>query len=72
MIRTGDILEGKYKILDKIGQGGMSKVWLAMDTTLNKQWAVKEINKRNEEYQRTVNEHQTLTEIDIMKKLSRV
>lgn len=70
MIRTGDILEGKYKILDKIGQGGMSKVWLAMDTTLNKQWAVKEINKRNEEYQRTVNEHQTLTEIDIMKKLS--
>ena len=70
MIRQGDILEGKYKILEKIGQGGMSKVWLAMDMTLNKQWAVKEIDKRKEEYKKTVNEHQTLTEIDIMKKLS--
>lgn len=70
MLRQGDVLEGKYKILEKIGQGGMSTVWLAMDTTLNKQWAVKEIDKRKEEYKRTVNEHQTLTEIDIMKKLS--
>lgn len=48
----------------------MSKVWLAMDMKLNKQWAVKEIDKRKEEYKRTVNEHQTLTEIEIMKKLS--
>lgn len=70
MLRVGDILEGKYKILEKIGQGGMSRVWLAMDTKLNKQWAVKEINKRSEEYVKTVNEHKTLTEIDIMKKLS--
>lgn len=70
MLRPGDILEGKYKILEKIGQGGMSKVWLAMDTKLNKQWAVKEIDKHKEEYKRTVNENQTLTEIEIMKKLS--
>lgn len=70
MLRPGDILEGKYKILEKIGQGGMSKVWLAMDTKLNKQWAVKEIDKHKEEYKRTVNEDKTLTEIEIMKKLS--
>lgn len=70
MIRAGDVLEGKYKILEKIGQGGMSTVWLAMDTKLNKQWAVKEINKKTVEYSETVNEYRTLTEINIMKRLS--
>ena len=70
MIKAGDILEGKYKILEKIGTGGMSTVWLAMDTTLNKQWAIKEINKHTVEYRSTVNEDQTLSEIEIMKKLS--
>ena len=70
MIRAGDILDGKYKILERIGSGGMSTVWLAMDTTLNKQWAIKEINKHTVEYRSTVNEDQTLSEIEIMKKLS--
>ncbi|MED9903682.1 MAG: serine/threonine-protein kinase [Lachnospiraceae bacterium] len=41
--RTGTILEGKYEILKKIGQGGMSIVYVAMDIRLNKQWAIKEI-----------------------------
>ena len=45
MINRGDILDGKYELLKLIGRGGMSKVWLAMDTHLNKQWAVKEIDK---------------------------
>lgn len=39
------MLGGKYEILKKIGQGGMSIVYLAMDIRLNKQWAVKEIKK---------------------------
>ena len=30
-------------VLKLVGQGGMSKVYLAMDKRLNKQWAVKEI-----------------------------
>lgn len=48
MEREGMILDGKYEILKKIGQGGMSVVYLAMDTRLNKQWAVKEIrNDKN-------------------------
>ena len=41
MLRPGDILNNKYEILTIIGQGGMSKVWLAKDLNLNKQWAVK-------------------------------
>lgn len=45
MTRAGTILGGKYEILKKIGQGGMSIVYVAMDTRLNKQWAIKEIKK---------------------------
>lgn len=45
MIRAGTVLGGKYEILKKIGQGGMSIVYIAMDIRLNKQWAVKEIKK---------------------------
>ncbi|WP_255247537.1 serine/threonine protein kinase [Paucisalibacillus globulus] len=41
----GSVIDGKYEILKMIGKGGMSKVYLAMDQRLNKQWAVKEIDK---------------------------
>ena len=43
MTELGTVLDGKYEILKKVGQGGMSVVYLAMDNRLNKQWAVKEI-----------------------------
>ena len=45
MAAAGQVIEGKYEILKLVGQGGMSKVYLAMDRRLNKQWAVKEIRK---------------------------
>ncbi|MDR1797997.1 MAG: serine/threonine protein kinase [Clostridiales Family XIII bacterium] len=45
MAEIGEILEGKYEILKQIGKGGMSRVYLAMDRRLNKQWAVKEIQR---------------------------
>ena len=69
MINRGDILDGKYEILKLIGRGGMSKVWLAMDTHVNKQWAVKEIDKTSKEYKNTVDEERTRREIEIMKRL---
>lgn len=69
MLQEGDILSGKYRILTEIGKGGMSKVWLSIDTALNKQWAVKEINKSTHEYKVSVDENQTLREIEIMKGL---
>ncbi|MDR1953825.1 MAG: serine/threonine protein kinase [Clostridiales Family XIII bacterium] len=46
MARIGDIIEGKYEILKQIGKGGMSRVYLAMDKRLNKQWAIKEIQRK--------------------------
>lgn len=46
MAEIGSVIAGKYEILTEIGHGGMSVVYLAMDTHLNKQWAVKEIRKK--------------------------
>lgn len=45
MLEIGSIVDGKYKILNKIGQGGMSIVYLAMNEKANKQWAIKEVRK---------------------------
>lgn len=33
---------GRYQILGKLGAGGTSTVYLAVDNVLHKQWAVKE------------------------------
>lgn len=49
MAEIGEVIEGKYEILKEIGRGGMSVVYLAMDKHLNKQWAVKEIRKKEME-----------------------
>lgn len=43
MLKEGTILDGKYEILKKIGEGGMSIVYLARNNRLNMQLAVKEI-----------------------------
>ena len=52
MLEIGSLLDGKYKILNKIGQGGMSIVYLAMNEKANKQWAVKEMRKeKNRNYE---------------------
>ena len=45
MVQIGDVIDGKYKILNKIGQGGMSVVYLAMNERANKMWAVKVLKK---------------------------
>lgn len=45
MLETGFLLDGKYKILNIIGHGGMSLVYLAINERANKTWAVKEIRK---------------------------
>ena len=45
MLEIGSLLDGKYKILNKIGQGGMSVVYLAMNEKENKQWAINEMRK---------------------------
>lgn len=70
MLRPGDILNNKYEILDLIGEGGMSTVWLATDRVVKRLWAVKDISKKDPKYKLTVNEQKTLSEINIMRKLN--
>lgn len=45
MLEVGSILDGKYKILSEIGHGGMSVVYLAINESANKTWAVKVVRK---------------------------
>lgn len=45
-LERGAVIDGKYEILKQIGKGGMSVVYLAMDLRLNKQWAVKVIQRK--------------------------
>ena len=41
MIEPGNILDGRYEIEDRIGQGGMSYVFRARDTKLDRTVAIK-------------------------------
>ena len=50
MLKLGAVLDGKYKIISVIGQGGMSTVYLARHQRLNKEWAVKEISREEQCY----------------------
>lgn len=69
MIATGTIIQNKYEILKLVGKGGMSKVYLAMDQNLNKQWAVKEIEKNNNLPNGNVLIQSALAEANMIKKL---
>lgn len=69
MAQIGDVIDGKYKILTQIGAGGMSKVYLAMDSRLNKQWAVKELEKKAHDKNNDVVIQSAIAEAGMMKKL---
>ena len=40
---NGQLLAGRYQLVNKIGQGGMGAVWRAFDTSLDREVAVKEL-----------------------------
>ena len=69
MTEIGTVIDGKYEILREIGRGGMSVVYLAMDTHLNKQWAVKEIRKRGSGRNDEIVVNSLLAEANLMKRL---
>ena len=69
MLEIGSLVDGKYKILNKVGQGGMSVVYLAMNEKANKQWAVKEVRKDGIKDFEVVKQG-LVAETDILKKLN--
>lgn len=69
MLQIGELVDGKYKILNKVGQGGMSVVYLAMNEKANKQWAVKEVRKDGVKDFEIVKQG-LVAEIDILKRLN--
>lgn len=69
MLEIGSLVDGKYKILNKVGQGGMSVVYLAMNEKANKQWAVKEVRKDGVKDFEVVKQG-LVAETDILKRLS--
>lgn len=68
MRKTGELIDGRYKILRKLGEGGMSVVYLAVNEKVNKHWAIKEVKKEGVENFETVHQR-LLTEADILKRL---
>ena len=67
MAEVGQLIDGKYEILAQVGKGGMSKVFLAMDRRLNKQWAVKEIQKHGRDENNEVFVQSAIAEANLIK-----
>lgn len=69
MLEIGSLVDGKYKILSQVGQGGMSVVYMAINEKANKTWAVKEVRKDGVLDFEAVKQG-LVAETDILKKLS--
>lgn len=69
MATIGQVIDDKYEILKLIGQGGMSRVYLAMDKRLNKQWAVKEIEKKVRDKNNEIVIQSAIAEANMIKQL---
>lgn len=68
MLELGSVIDGKYKILNEIGHGGMSTVYLAINEKANKPWAVKEVRKScRKDFQ--VIRQSLIMEMELLKKL---
>ena len=68
MLEIGSLLDGKYKILNEIGHGGMSVVYLALNERANKTWAVKEVRKDGGNDSTVVSQN-LVAETEMLKKL---
>ena len=69
MLEIGSIVDGKYKILNQIGKGGMSVVYLAINEAANKPWAIKEVRKDGTKDFEVVRQG-LIVETDMLKRLN--
>lgn len=69
MLEVGSLVDNKYKILNEIGHGGMSIVYLAINERANQTWAIKEVRKSGETKDDVV-EQGLIAEMNILKKLN--
>jgi len=69
VLTENTIVGGRYKIITRIGARGMSDVYLSIDTSLNKQWAVKEIRHSADEVTRDLVVRSLTTEAAMLKGL---
>ena len=65
----GTLVDGRFRIIDKLGEGGMSIVWLARDERLEKLWAIKEVKLNSNDGLYRANIAATRQEANIMKRL---
>ncbi|MFF2352527.1 protein kinase [Kitasatospora sp. NPDC058115] len=49
---VGDVLDGRYQLIERLGQGGFGVVWRAFDTRMRRPVAVKVINHHGEDQQK--------------------
>lgn len=69
MLEIGSLVDGKYKILNEIGHGGMSIVYLAIVERANQTWAIKEVRK-NGATKDDIVEQGLVAEMNILKRLN--
>ena len=69
MLEVGALVDGKYRILSKIGQGSMSCVYLARNERANKQWAIKEVRKDGVQDYDVVKQG-LIAEVDMLKRFN--
>lgn len=68
MLEIGSLVDGKYRILSKVGQGGMSVVYMARNERANKTWAIKEVRKDGTQDFEVVKQG-LIVETDMLKRL---
>lgn len=69
MLEIGSLVDGKYKVLNVVGKGGMSVVYLVMNERANKQWAIKEVRKDGVQDFEVVKQN-LIVETDMLKNLN--
>jgi len=69
LLKVGTMVADKYEIVKEIAPGGMSTVYLAIDSVLNKTWAVKVVEKKAINAADKAKVNAIRAEIEIMRKL---